>query len=235
MRAFICPQCGAQLSLHDMEREFAFCEYCGQRIDLADHRTVHTEHYVDEAKLKEAEAHIREIELKEAKFEQALREKRAVAKKEKLKQERLLEKARKRRNIFIGFCVVCAPMMFSDAGGEGLLILIIAGIVLFRTLPARDARMELIAEGGCELPHSIRHLENKTHTEIAAALRRAGFTDIKTVNLHDIKIGWLTKPGKIESIQIEGQDIVAEEQVIKDAYQMIYEPNVSIVITYHGK
>ncbi len=58
MRAFICPQCGAQLSLHDMEREFAFCEYCGQRIDLADHRTVHTEHYVDEAKLKEAEVHI---------------------------------------------------------------------------------------------------------------------------------------------------------------------------------
>ena len=62
MRACICPNCGAQLKIIDDDREFMFCEYCGARIDLVDRRTVHTEHIIDDAKIKDAEAKIKSAE-----------------------------------------------------------------------------------------------------------------------------------------------------------------------------
>ena len=61
MRACKCPNCGANLKADD-DREFMFCEYCGARIDLVDCRTVHTEHIIDEAKIKDAEAKIKNAE-----------------------------------------------------------------------------------------------------------------------------------------------------------------------------
>ena len=75
MRACKCPNCGAQLKVIDDDREFMFCEYCGTRVDLADYRTVHTEHIIDEAKVKDAEAKIKNAEAKakhaEAKMKKA--------------------------------------------------------------------------------------------------------------------------------------------------------------------
>lgn len=238
MRAFICPRCGATLSIHDEEREFAFCEYCGQKIDLADYRTVHTERYVDEAKIKEAEAHIREVELAEAKFEQKQREKKLVEEKAKFEEQQLIKERKKRRNFFIGLCVVLFPVIIggdTDSVAIVFLILFVVWIILFGILPIYDNRVESVNENGCRIPRSIKNIENKTHSEVAIALRKAGFTDIKTVNMHDVKFGLLTKPGKVESIQIEGQDIVSEDCVVKAAYRMLYEPDVSIVITYHGR
>lgn len=61
MRACKCPNCGANLKADD-DREFMFCEFCGARIDLVDRRTVHTEHIIDEAKIKDAEAKIKNAE-----------------------------------------------------------------------------------------------------------------------------------------------------------------------------
>ena len=62
MRSCKCPNCGANLKVIDDDREFMFCEYCGTRIDLVDRRTVHTEHIIDEAKIKDAEAKIKNAE-----------------------------------------------------------------------------------------------------------------------------------------------------------------------------
>lgn len=61
MRACKCPNCGANLKADD-DREFMFCEFCGARIDLVDRRTVHTEHIIDEAKIKDAEAKVKNAE-----------------------------------------------------------------------------------------------------------------------------------------------------------------------------
>lgn len=55
MRACTCPNCGAQLKVDNDDREFIYCEFCGTRIDLVDRRTVHTEHIIDDAKIKNAE------------------------------------------------------------------------------------------------------------------------------------------------------------------------------------
>ena len=41
MRSCSCPKCGADLTFMDDDRDYAFCEYCGARIDLTDRRSRH--------------------------------------------------------------------------------------------------------------------------------------------------------------------------------------------------
>ena len=53
MRVCACPSCGAELSILNTNREFAFCEYCGAKIMLDDLRI--TEKIIDVAQLKRIE------------------------------------------------------------------------------------------------------------------------------------------------------------------------------------
>ena len=75
MRACKCPNCGANLKVTDDDREFMYCEYCGARIDLADRRTVHTEHIIDDAKIKNAENVSRIVNIFAAPVEERQRQK----------------------------------------------------------------------------------------------------------------------------------------------------------------
>ncbi len=53
MRTCNCPNCNANLTIDDENRDFAFCQYCGVKIMLDDYRSTHR--VVDEAKIKQAE------------------------------------------------------------------------------------------------------------------------------------------------------------------------------------
>lgn len=62
-----CPNCGKTLEIKDASRDFMFCEYCGAKIQIrinvnatysySEHKetSTHTEHIVDDAKIKNAE------------------------------------------------------------------------------------------------------------------------------------------------------------------------------------
>ena len=81
-----CPRCGADLNV-EAGRKYIFCEYCGQKIYIDDEvqRSEHTENInytyrnIDEAKIREADARIKEAELQERK--DLRKEKRIAAKK----------------------------------------------------------------------------------------------------------------------------------------------------------
>lgn len=79
MKTFNCPNCNASLSF-DNDREFGFCQYCGTKVMLDDYRSVHR--YVDEARIKEAEAN-KAIRLKELELEEKKREQQRKSKKVK--------------------------------------------------------------------------------------------------------------------------------------------------------
>lgn len=64
MRSCNCPSCGAQLKIKDDSRDYVFCEFCGTQVDLMDSRTVHVEYIFDEAKVKDAEARMKDAENK---------------------------------------------------------------------------------------------------------------------------------------------------------------------------
>ena len=132
MRAFVCPQCGANLSIDDEGREVAFCEYCGQRIDLADYRTVHTEHFVDEAKLKEAETdrmiRLRQLLMEEERFQ---REKEEYNDKKRQAQKYQFElDVRKFIKLWIKIVLALFILggLFTDKFWDLMLLVIILGV-----------------------------------------------------------------------------------------------------------
>ena len=68
----VCPQCGANLEVSS-DRQFFFCEYCGQKIILSDsNHQKYTYRKIDDARIREAEAkelvRLKEIELEQAKL-----------------------------------------------------------------------------------------------------------------------------------------------------------------------
>lgn len=81
-----CPRCGADLNV-EAGRAYVFCEYCGQKIYIDDEvqRSEHTENInytyrnIDEAKIREADARIKEAELQER--NELRKEKKIAAKK----------------------------------------------------------------------------------------------------------------------------------------------------------
>ena len=94
MRSCTCPNCKANLSIDDDNRDYAFCQYCGTKIMLDDYRS--TYRYVDEAELKHAET------------EQIL----------KLKKLEIAEKNRERKNKNACFLMKTGMIMF--IAGVGL-------------------------------------------------------------------------------------------------------------------
>ena len=64
MRACFCPACGTSLNFEGFDRDFAFCQYCGTKIMLDDHRETHR--VIDEARIIEAQS---EHEIADTKYD----------------------------------------------------------------------------------------------------------------------------------------------------------------------
>lgn len=90
-----CPSCGKELTVTDPDRKFTFCEYCGTKIDLDVKVTVnlryskseHTEHIIDDAKIKAADNVNRVIGIFASPIEERRKEK-AEAKRQEEEEER---------------------------------------------------------------------------------------------------------------------------------------------------
>ena len=106
-------------------------------------------------------------------------------------------------------------------------IIVGGGIFIFKTLPEKDNEQKEIANGGIRFPKSVFPYDEKSYTVVENAISSAGFTNIKSVNMHDITLGLLQKPSMVDSITVNGESITSGGKV--------YRPNVPIVITYHGK
>ena len=74
MRACTCPNCNANLTIDDTNRDYAFCQYCGTKIMLDDYRS--TYRYVDEAKIHESDVE-KLVRLKELEMEEKERERKS--------------------------------------------------------------------------------------------------------------------------------------------------------------
>lgn len=226
MRTCNCPNCNANLTIDDKDREFAFCQYCGTKIMLDDYRSTHR--VVDEAKIKQAEID-REIRLRELKIKEA-----------QMNQKNQLRKVLTR--IWIGsifavalLCVIVWLIGGRDGGFDAVTCLFFVGgpvvgggaYLIFKVLPDKDTDKELLRSGGIKLPKSIFPYDEETFATVESALRSAGFVNVSTINMHDVTLGLIQKPNLVESITINGEKVEHGGRV--------YVPTVPIVITYHGR
>ena len=65
-RTVKCPNCGAELTVKEGNRDFMFCEYCGTKVRLDDYQE--TRRFVDEARIQESKDS-KELEMKRMEFE----------------------------------------------------------------------------------------------------------------------------------------------------------------------
>lgn len=221
-----CPECGAVLNIED-NREQAFCTYCGTKV-LIHNENEYIYRHIDEAGIKQAETD-RMIRLKELEIEQT--------------QQHHEDHLRKRlTNIWIGsiFAVAVLCIVVWITGGElgGLAafncLFYVGGPVvgggaylLFKVLPEKDNEKILMKNGGVRIPKSLEPFSEQDVEVVEQALRSAGFRNITTSNMHDITIGLLQKPGKVETISVNGKEITSGGKV--------YLPDVPIAIKYHGR
>lgn len=75
MKQYKCPSCGSELNIDDKNKEFAFCQFCGTKIMLDDHRS--TYRVIDEAKIHETETK-QMIRMREMNLQKELWEKERV-------------------------------------------------------------------------------------------------------------------------------------------------------------
>jgi hypothetical protein len=101
------------------------------------------------------------------------------------------------------------------------------GYLIFKFLPEKENDRVLLSSGGVKFPKGLEPFKEQNYEAARSTLANAGFTNINCINMHDLTLGLLTKPGKIKSITVNGNEIMSGGNV--------YMPNVPITITYHGK
>lgn len=246
MRACKCPNCGANLKVSDDDREFMFCEFCGARIDLTDHRTVHTEHIVDDAKIKNAESIHRIVDIFASPFEnyrrkkqekeaQEAREAEEAAEAARIQEEKNREQAEAFKAASTSAFAWCAKFVkhHKEESIAGLVAVALL-ISLASGASRNDARKKAAQAEAAASSHmamgELRFLDDTSFTgdyrNTYKELKDAGFTNITLSPAEDLIFGFLETENDIIEVTVDGAPSFDE-----DAW---YPADVPIVISYHS-
>ena len=99
--------------------------------------------------------------------------------------------------------------------------------MLFKLIPEKENDRVIMRNGGVRFPKSVFPYDEKNYGEVENTLLSAGFSNVNCINLHDVTLGLFQKPGRIESITVNGVKLMSGGKV--------YYPDVPITITYHGR
>ncbi len=216
MIRFNCPNCNNELVINKEDREYAFCEYCGQKISLEKYRREKTEVSEEDIFSKWIICKRNEAETKQT--------------------EMLREKCIGLWIMSISAVILISFFSYVIAGKNvGLLVLLFTSAVviiggaymIFLWLPYRTENNALKTGVKIRFPKNLEPFEEKNYKTVRNELYNAGFTDISCVNLHDVKIGIMQKPDRIASITVGGKMLYFGGKA--------YYPDVKIVIRYHGR
>ena len=219
-----CPSCGADLKAEE-GRERMFCSFCGAQVILTNENE-HIYRHIDEAGIKQAETN-RMVRMRELDLEEK-REGQGDSLKKILTITWLAISL-----IVIVICII--KIAVEDDFTTGFLMLFYlggplvggGGYLIFKLIPEKESEKMLLKNGGIRLPKDIISYSEKNYEVILSLLQRAGFNNITCINMHDLTLGLFQKPGKVDSITINGETITSGGKV--------YMPNVPITISYHGK
>lgn len=224
MKSSKCPNCNAEITIDDENRDYGFCQYCGSKIMFDDYRS--TQRIIDEAKVKQAETE-RIIRLKELELEEARENQKNSTRKTLIIVWMILS--------LIIFIICVFKWVVLDDFIDGSMMLICLGgpvicggaYLIFKLIPEKESEKALMQRGGIKFPGSLEPFHERNYITVEKTLKSVGFRNITCVNMHDLTLGLLIRPGQVESILVDGEKIYAGGK--------IYMPDVSIVITYHGR
>ena len=212
-----CPECGAALQFEE-GRQTAFCSYCGTKI-LLHNENEYIYRNIDEAGIKQAENE-RIYMMKELEME---------------------EKDEKHHRLLTFIWLFCTIALFAvgfimvstdptkDSDGPGWMMIFFGMIVgmwgaIFLFL-GNKRKKNRHRPGYAQVPPQATQYENIHYTAVEAALRANGFSNIRSINLGDLRLGLFRKNGSVESVTIAGERIAVDEWHPREA---------PVIITYHG-
>ena len=218
-----CPECGATLNIEE-GREQAFCTYCGAKV-LLHNENEYIYRHIDDAEVKQAETdrmvRMKQMELVEKKMAEAEKTKAL-----KIKIAIIVA--------IVGVLMMVIGIIGGSTSGDsgsglgilammGFFLLLVAGLIV---LVKKDDDNEIIPGDKATVPSSISDYEKKSYNAIEAMFVGAGFTNVRCVALNDLTVGFLKKPGMVESITINGSTVkYGGSKYPKDA---------AVVISYHS-
>lgn len=211
-----CPDCGADLDFEDGRTE-GFCSYCGSKI-MMENDNEFTYHYVDEAAVRKADTDkvVKMKMLEEGKNVTRLKLLLAIG-----------------WSIAGGLLIVLGFAFGALSGNENsplYMMCMIGLLVMMRSVHLWRSYYRSLDEsidfGDKIIIPEIGNLEGKSYKAIAVMFESAGFTNVRCVPLHDLKLGLLKKAGNVESIVIDGKQLSSSKKR--------YSPDVSIIISYHS-
>ena len=210
-----CPQCGADLEIED-GRETAFCTYCGAKIIINDENRF-TYRHIDDARVKHAETEqmvkMKQMEMAEKKRVDALKTKVLKIK------------------ISLALAAIGIILMIVGSKSNSMLSIIgmfpLMGAAYIWILSKKEEDDDYMDFGDkAKIPSSIEGYEKKSYTAIEAMFINAGFTNVTSIPLNDLKVGLIKKPGLVESITINGREVTSGGKK--------YPKDAPVVISYHS-
>ena len=219
-----CPDCGATLQIEE-GRQQIFCSYCGAKVIMTNENEYIYRH-IDEADIKKAETD-RMVKLRQLELAEKNNAQTSWLRKILLVVWLILT------IIITSICII--KIGVQDDFVTGFLMLFYlggpvicgGGAFLFKVLPGKEQDRIALQHGGVRFPKGMEPFSDKGYQFIENSLRHAGFSNITCINEHDLTLGLLQKPGKVDKVTINGEDITSGGRV--------YPAETPIVISYHGK
>lgn len=221
MKTFInlmCPQCNATLSVEE-DREMLFCSYCGHKILLSDENK-HTIHYIDDADIKRAETE-RIIQLKELEMEEKKRANKKIAVIIWLVI-----------TIVLGVLGIIGMLEYEEGLMMCLMLAMIVGIggalglFAFPAANKEKKPTKVANEDEVQINDKLSYYREKHYETVCGLYSNAGFVNISTIPMHDLKLLEYKKNGLVKEITINGEDDFDKGDVFKKT-----DP---VVIMYHS-
>lgn len=212
-----CPDCGAALQFEE-GRQTAFCSYCGAKF-LLHNENEFIYRNIDEAGIKQAE-NDRVYMMKELEMEE-----------KEDKHHRFLTIIWLISTIVlfvIGFIMVSTGPKDGDDPGY-MLIMAGMGVGIWGWLMLEAGKKKRSKNryrpGFSRVPDQAVNYENLHFSAVRDALRANGFSNIRIINLGDLRLGLFKKNGSVESVTIDGESISSDEW---------YHQEAQVIISYHG-
>lgn len=246
-----CPKCGAKILLEDANAKVIQCASCGAQVRVNINvnynysKSEYTEHIVDDAKIKAAEAANRFVGIFASPFEEHRAKKEHQRRMDEEARRAQEEQAREwRRQAHENaqrrakWCEENVPKAahYAVDHKQEILLAIIVVILLFLSIGgfllklsdrnakrAADSLAARTAAGEVQLPASSFSGDYRTALR---DLKNAGFTNISAEGAGDLYLGFLNKENDIIEVTVDGAPDFAQGDW--------YPNDVPIVISYHS-
>ena len=200
-----CPHCHAPLEAENNLDTF-YCKHCGKKIIL------------DDAQRRKAVLKMEEMNHKKRQLDK-------THEMERFRMKHKEQESAKKRQGKLWEILLTSKFFWGIV--IAVLVIVFFNVLFFTATKMEEAEAQQDLEQGLiKLPASSENLIEQDYEDVALMFRSAGFTNVRTEGLGDLRLGIFSKEGTVTKVSVNGHtEFYGGVKFPKDA---------KIVITYHS-